>query len=261
MKHALARWFRRSLNLVPRSAALLKLCRMYVNFYNGQDNPDFRTNGEARALRRLLPRCDVVLDVGAHVGDWTALALSINPGLAIHCFEPSASTYSQLAARHGGAANVKLNPMGLSAEPGEARLHLFQGQSDTSSLYAGAGFTPSAGTETIRLDTLDRYCDANQLARIDYLKIDTEGHEFAVLRGAQTMLGGGRIAYVQLEYGPGYLEAGVLLRDVFHYLCPMGYRPHRILPRGLEPVTAYSVAFENFRLSNWLFAHSSAGNV
>jgi FkbM family methyltransferase len=259
MRDTLARWFRRSLNLLPRSAAAFKLCRMYVNFYSGQDNPDFRTNGEARALRRILPGCKTVFDVGAHVGDWTALALSINPALEVHCFEPSAGTYLKLDGRFGRASDVKLNRMGLGAEPGDARLHLFRGQSDTSSLYPGAGFTPAAGTETIRLETLDRYCDAAGVARIDYLKIDTEGHEFAVLRGAGTMLETGRVSYVQLEYGPGYLEAGVLLRDVFGHLGPMGYRAHKILPRGLEAVAAYSVGLENFRLSNWLFAHRSVG--
>src|SRR5688572_32036656 len=158
MRETVARWFRRSLSLLPRSSAVFKLCRMYVNFYSGQDNPDFRTNGEMRVLRRVLPGCSVVFDVGAHVGDWTAMALAINPRLEVHCFEPSAGTYERLAARLGGTKNVSLNRVGLSARAGEASLHLFEGQSDTSSLYAGAGFTAPAGSESVRLETLDGYC-------------------------------------------------------------------------------------------------------
>jgi FkbM family methyltransferase len=247
--------------MLPRSAGLFKLCRMYVNFYSGQDNPDFRTNGEARVLRKALPECSVVFDVGAHVGDWAGMALSINPALQVHCFEPSAATFERLAARFSGAGNVTLNRLGLGAQSGEAKLHLFEGQSDTSSLYAGAGFTPSAGTEGVRLETLDAYCSRRGIARIDYLKIDTEGHECSVLEGAREMLCGGGVARIQLEYGPGYLDAGRMLRDVFGYLTPFGYTAHKILPRGLEAAPAYSVGLENFRLSNWLFVHSSAGRV
>ena len=234
---------------------------MYVNFYSGQDNPDFRTNGEMRVLRRVLSGCSVAFDVGAHVGDWAAMALSINPRLEVHCFEPSAGTYERLAARFAQSKNVTLNRLGLSARAGEASLHLFEGQSDTSSLYAGAGFTAPAGSESVRLETLDGYCAARGISRIDYLKIDTEGHEYAVLEGARAMLSGGRIGRIQLEYGPGYLEAGVTLRDVFRYLTPLGYAAHKILPRGLEAVGAYSAAVENFRLSNWLFVHASVGRL
>jgi FkbM family methyltransferase len=258
MRETVARWFRRSLALLPRSSAVFKLCRMYVNFYSGQDNPDFRTNGEQRVLRKVLPGCSVVFDVGAHVGDWAAMALAINPALQVHCFEPSAATYERLAARFAGAKNLTLNRAGLSARAGEASLHLFEGQSDTSSLYAGAGFTASAGSENVRLETLDGYCAARGISRIDYLKVDTEGHEFSVLEGAREMLAGGRVGRIQLEYGPGYLEAGVTLRDVFKLLGVLGYSGYKILPRGLEAVAAYSVGVENFRLSNWLFLHSSA---
>jgi FkbM family methyltransferase len=243
-----SRRLRRGLNRVPRSEVLFKLARLYVNFYSGQDDPDFRTNGEARTLRRLLPGCTVAFDVGAHVGDWTALALEVEPSLQVHCFEPSAGSFRQLEQRFGGAANVRLNSSALSDEAGEASLHVHEGEPDRNSLH-GAG----ESNQPVRLRTLDEYCESEGVERIDYLKIDTEGHELAVLRGAEGALRAGRIHYVQVEYGPAYLDAGATLEDVMAFLRELGYRANKILPRGPEPVPAYDRSLENFTLSNWLF--------
>lgn len=254
-RHVPAKSFRRALNAIPRSRFLFKLSRLYVNFYEGQDDPDFQTNGEARTLRRLLPGCRVAFDVGAHVGDWTALALEINPSLQVHCFEPSAESYRQLERRYGAAENVRLNPVGLSTDPGEATLHIHEEQSDINSLYPSGD---STGAEPVRLRTVDEYCGSEEIDRIDYLKVDTEGHEYAILLGAERMLREGRVRYAQVEYGPGYLDAGASLRDVMRLLGDCGYRPHKILPRGPEPVS-YSRSMENFTLSNWLFVRADAG--
>jgi FkbM family methyltransferase len=243
-----SRSLRRALNRVPRSEVLFKLARLYVNFHEGQDDPDFRTNGEERTLRALLPGCTVAFDVGAHVGDWTALALEIEPSLQIHCFEPFPGSYGQLEQRFGGAANVRLNSFALSDQAGEASLHVHEGESDRNSLH-GAG----RSSEPVRLRTLDEYCESEGVERVDYLKIDTEGHELAVLRGAEGALRAGRIRYVQVEYGPAYLEAGATLQDVMVFLGELGFRANKILPRSPEPVAAYDPSLENFTLSNWLF--------
>ena len=246
-----SRRLRRALNALPRSELLFKLSRLYVNFHEGQDDPDFETNGEARTLRKLLPACAVAFDVGAFVGDWTALALEINPPLQVHCFEPSATTFERLEQRHGGKPGVRLNHVALSGTAGEASLHVHMGEMDRNSLYGTDG-----STEPVRLRTLDEYCETEAVERVDYLKVDTEGHELAVLQGAEQMLRDGRVRYVQVEYGPAYLDANARLRDVMDLLGACGYRPNKILPHGPQPVPGYSRGLENFTLSNWLFVRA-----
>jgi FkbM family methyltransferase len=167
----------------------------------------------------------------------------------VHCFEPSPASHARLEARYGGSANVRLNQAGLSAEPGEATLHVHGREPDRNSLYPGGD-----SSERVRLRTLDEYCESEGIDRIDYLKVDTEGHELAVLKGAERLLREGRVQYVQVEYGPAYLDAGATLRDVMGLLDDFGYHASKILPRGPEPVPGYSRELENFTLSNWLFA-------
>lgn len=254
MKRLLANGLRRAWRHLPRSSVLFRLCRMYVDFYNGDNNPDFELNGEAQTLRRLLPQCRVAFDVGANVGDWTALALHINPGLQIHCFEPSPETFQTLSTRRF-PNQPRFNRFALGESPGQATLHLHATASNVNSLHAACSgaIAEATGTETVSVETLDDYCKRNTVDTIDYLKIDTEGHELAVLQGAREMLSRGAIRCIQLEYSPAYLDAGVLLRDVFSLLSERGYHAHKITPRGLVKIARHSSDLENFRLSNWLF--------
>ncbi len=87
-------------NAIPsRNCHLYALCKRYVDRYNSENNDNIHTNGEWRFMQTILPQCATVFDVGANVGDWTALALDINPRLVIHCFEPSVATFQRLQAR------------------------------------------------------------------------------------------------------------------------------------------------------------------
>ena len=88
--------------LVPANSMIYRLCKRYVDRYNSENNDNIQTNGELRLMRAVLPKCASVFDVGANIGDWTALAMEINPQLQIHCFEPSAATFQRLQSRVGG---------------------------------------------------------------------------------------------------------------------------------------------------------------
>ena len=155
-------------------------------------------------MRAVLPKCASVFDVGANIGDWTALALEINPKLKIHCFEPSVATFQRLQARHGGM-QVRCNNIGLSSLSGELTLHVFADGSEENSIYRrqgledGWGRTPQSKTGLVRVETLDGYCQRVNLQIIDFLKVDVEGHELEVFKGAKRMLENGAIKRIQFE--------------------------------------------------------------
>jgi hypothetical protein len=113
---------------------------------------------------------------------------------------------------------------------------------------------PETGTETVRLETLDRYCDERGIPEVDYLKVDVEGHELAVLRGAAGLIGRRAVRYVQLEYSSAYAAAGARFADVFRLFGGAGYAGYKILPGRLLPTPAYQSDLDNWQLSNWVFA-------
>ncbi|MEA2488572.1 MAG: hypothetical protein QOH21_364 [Acidobacteriota bacterium] len=237
-----------------------RLARRIVDRRHGDNDSDSATNGELRVMRALLPRASVVFDVGANVGDWTADALAINPRAEIHAFEPGRATFERLRQR-GFPANVHRNELALGAVEEDRPFFVFGATNGTNSLYKREGLAESSteSSETVHVTTLDAYCQAAGIQHIDFLKLDVEGHEMAVLDGARTMLGEGRIDYVQLEYGGTYIDAGHLLRDLWSLLDRTGarYDIYKIKADGLLSVPEYRQVWETYQYSNWLLVRSA----
>lgn len=254
----MAMTFRSALTaLLPRRNRLVyRLARKLVNLYEGDNDVDIQTNGELRLARLALPHARVVFDVGANVGEWTDLALAINGSAEIHCFEPSGATFRRLSSR-GYPSNVRLHPFGLGAEASERTLYVFEEGSGGNSLYRRDGVsTRQESKEAVRLRTVDAHCGDSQIERVDFMKIDVEGHELSVLQGAERMLTERRIGLVQFEYGGCYIDARVLLKDIWQLVeaANPAYGFFKIFPNRLERVPSYRQTLETFQYSNWIIA-------
>lgn len=244
--------------LLPRRSRLAyRVATKVVNLYNNDNEFDADLNGELRLAHRVLPHCRVAFDVGANVGEWTAAALAINPSLEIHAFEPSPTTVSRLAAR-AFPPKVFINPFALGEQKETRELFVFHDGSTANSLYRRVG-APSEQkkSEVVVVRSLDEYRAASGVNRVDFLKIDTEGHELAVLRGAREALAAEAIGVVQFEYGGCYIDARVLLKDIWELVSSTGaaYFFYKLYPEGLRQVPAYLQTFETFQYSNWAIVH------
>lgn len=239
------------LSRIP-SSILFKTCRFYVNTYNNDADCYFYTNGEYRLIKRLLPKCKTVFDVGASIGDWAEMALAINPDLNIHAFEPGSKPYQKILEKK---LPITANKFGLSHTVETGTLY-YGTVGGSNSLYPSIDHAADQSTETIDMTTIDDYCQQNNIQQIDFMKIDVEGNELAVLKGANKMLASGKISHIQFEYGPNYIDAGCLLKHVFEFIQDtqpqMGF--YKIMQRGLKKVPAYAYPYENFLNSVWLIA-------
>ncbi|MBU2623833.1 MAG: FkbM family methyltransferase [Proteobacteria bacterium] len=245
------------LRLLPHNNFFYRICKRYIDLYNSENNCNILTNGELRLMRSVLPHCKTVFDVGANVGDWTALAFEIKPDLQIHCFEPSEATFRHLVARNFDA-EVTYNNCGLGSSTGEATLYVYRDGSGENSLYKrrgledGWGLDPQTQTETVVLQALDEYCKNENVHHIDFLKVDVEGHELEVFKGALGMIAQGKIKRIQFEYGGCNIDARVLLKDIFDFFAPYGYVFYKVFPCELRHVTRYDQRLENFQYQNWV---------
>lgn len=140
-------------------------------------------------------------DVGANVGQTAAALHEAFPAAEILCFEPVQATYRQLQTAVAGNTQVRTFNLALSDAAGEAVMHTYD-SSLLSSLEPNALFTQNreARTETCRTETLDTFCAEQGIDAIGLLKIDTEGHDLSVLRGATAMLAAGKIGFVLTEF-------------------------------------------------------------
>jgi FkbM family methyltransferase len=209
----------------------------------------------AEAIRTFIGEhaCQPVLfDVGANVGDYTAMLLDVfGQGARIWSFEPAHSTFALLEQRHGGSERVHLRHLGLSDRSGTGVLRAPGEGSKLGSLHDTHGRLASQGLplvleEVVKLESLDSFCPSERIDLIDFLKLDVEGHELHVLRGGKRMLAEGRITAIQFEFGAANLDSRSFMRDFFDLLTPR-YTIHRVLQHGLFPVPRYRETLEVFK--------------
>ncbi len=240
----------------PKDEAVYRLCEAFLDRYANENDWEPETNGEYALMRKVLPKCRVVFDIGSHTGDWAAAALAINPALEIHCFEASPTTHRLLTARTPPLP-VIANAFGLGAIAETRTLYSFGAGSNANSLYRRSGlearnYPAQTETETVRIETVDGYCAEQGIAALDFMKIDTEGHELFVLQGARRLLTTKAIGAVQFEYGGCNIDSRVLLRDLFEFLGEVDYLPAKVMPDHVAVMKAYDTRLENFHYQNWL---------
>jgi FkbM family methyltransferase len=217
-------------------------------------------NGErevqATVLRYGEPgRKTVVFDVGANVGDWTCALLEQAAGLAtldVHAFEPCSGTYDILLSRIGTlsvSANVVPVRKACSSSSGAGSLHVVGVGAGTNSLTCAE---PADSIEQIELVSIDDYCRTSDIDHVSLLKIDAEGHDIEVIKGATRMLKQQNIEVLQFEYNQRWIFNSAFLRDVFNILSPWGYRIGKVTPYGVEFYESWDWELETFREGNYL---------
>jgi FkbM family methyltransferase len=235
-------------------AARYVLLRARLDYPN-----DMTFNGESDLQRwalRLAPSGEVhVADVGANLGLWSrsllaaALAEGRGSDLRLHAFEPDTRAFARLARALEGAC-ASLNPVALSDRQGTSAFHVVAPAAGTNSLHPAPGVPVTA--ETVPTVTLDSYAVRSGIPRFVLVKIDTEGHDLTVLRGARTLLAGHRIAVVQFEYNHRWVFARSFLRDAFDFLTGLGYRIGKLTPKGVEFYPGWDAELETFVEGNYV---------
>lgn len=74
---------------------------------------------------------------------------------------------------------------------------------------------------TLEVKKADEYIKNNNIQKIDFVKIDTEGFEFNVIKGFGEEIR--NVKYLQFEYGGTYIDTGVKLKEVIEYLKERGF--------------------------------------
>lgn len=190
-------------------------------------------NGEHWLLGQLGDEVRVVVDVGANVGDWSAAALQSWPGLErLVCFEPVGWAARELESRLGGDSRLTLVRRALTDHAGALALWEEPVGGTMSSAVAGVSGS-QAVCVTVEAAILDEELERLGLERIDVLKVDAEGMDLHVLRGAARTLEEQRVDVVQFEYGAAWQHAGSTLHAAYDLLGSAGYRTLVLTPRGL----------------------------
>jgi len=197
-----------------------------------------------RSYRRLVAPGDVALDIGANVGAHTLpLARAVGESGRVFAFEPTAWAFSKLRA------NLALNPaVGGRVTPEQAMLVAPGERSLPAAMYSswplssGSELHPQhrgrlMSTDEARSVTLDEYLAGAGAERVDFVKLDVDGSEPAVLAGAAATIGRHRPAIV-MEMAPCLYEGTDGFDQIVDFLRGHRYRIEHLRTRQPLPTDA-----------------------
>ena len=178
-------------------------------------------------LKRVLEPGDVYVDAGAHVGTLLLPAAGIvGPGGRAYGFEPRPATFERL--RENVALNdmpwVELHNRALLSKPGEATLHEFGDRGE-----GGSSLRPEAGAQVAAELPVEAVALDDVVAEpVKLLKLDVEGAEWEVLRGAEGVLFDRTPPHLMIELRPASTRG-------------FGYEPVEMIDWLLERRPAYRI--------------------
>lgn len=178
----------------------------------------------------IIPFPKLIFDVGSNRGDITTKYLELFPSVCIHAFEPYLESYTVFEKVFAQNKNIVLNKYALSSDTSDKQLHINKSVDTNSFLESGLlgvssdKLCTTTGTVIVQCNTLDHYCKKEGIETIDILKIDTQGYEIEVLKGASQLLKENKIGIIYCEaYFQCQYKSQPLFQDILSYLANFNY--------------------------------------
>ena len=161
---------------------------------------DGNSNLALKLSHSLIRPGDTLLDVGANTGLWAlGAARRVGAKGAVHAFEPVPDNFARLTRNLllNGFTNVTCQKLALSDTCG--RTVFYAAKDDNSGLGSLTQSENAARPIEIEMTTIDSYCETHAITRVNLMKVDVEGAELLVFRGAQRLLASNEAPIIMFE--------------------------------------------------------------
>ena len=207
---------------------------------------------EFSAMKSHLRPGQTAFDVGANIGTVSSfMAKHVTQEGEVHSFEPFPESYRRLKENTtlNNFNHVICNEIGLSDKITSTELFydtLHPGLNSLGQMKDSA----LNQSVTVQLDTIDNYCQHKNILHIHVLKIDVEGFELDVLKGANRMLETKAIDFIQFELSSDFLARfGKKPKTTFDYLSSVGYKVFDFDEKRnifVGPLTRFEMGCKNY---------------
>ena len=259
LANRIAKFLARPLSSVvanPMTESWARLIEAYWCILLGKGSgSNWSLKAEVKATQSITgTTAPVLLDVGANFGEWSLLMNRIFPQAQILLVEPQPCCQQVILERR--IPNATLLPYAVSSTRGGTRLYVDRDKPGIASLYPRrdsyfqSGHFAEQHVDTI---TIDEIVTQYGLSRVDFMKMDIEGHELHGLQGSIKSLESHLIRALSFEFGACNINSRTYFHDFWDLLHPLGYRIYRVLPSArLLPISEYYEDCEYFRgVSNY----------
>ena len=206
---------------------------------------------EFDVIRRHIRAGDIVCDIGANKGSFILWLSRWCAGGRVVAFEPQPEFARRLAevCRTMRLDNVRVEAKAVYSHSGDQELFVPAGHSPGASLTHKAAEATSFTTLSVPVIALDDYFD--ETAHITLLKIDVEGAELGLLKGAERILRQ-HAPLLVFECENRHLAPGTV-GDVFSYLNTLGYEGSFVCRNRLFPIAEFNAAVHQRQDGEWFW--------
>lgn len=184
-------------------------------------------------LARIGKPLNQIIDVGAYEGEWTEEVLAVFPkakSLMVEAQPAKEPILRAVAARHEGQIEFTLNLVGAS--PKEA-VEFYEMETGSSVLHENCN---ADRKKVVRpMSTVDKLISEHGIKQIDLLKIDVQGYELEVLRGAAHALSLTELVLLEVSFLP-IIEGAPLMPETVAFMRERGFVPYEICSLMRRPL-------------------------
>ena len=254
--------------LFAESYYLTNLCRLTVQIHDNDLNANFNENGELFLLQHMANISNsnsVFIDVGANKGDYSVELIKAGITGKLFLIDPIIKNLriAKQKILNLNFNNFEIIECALSNSTGRKNFYTNidpKSSSESDSMYDMKliGYSNKQKKTKVQVKKLYNIMRQSKIKRIHFLKIDVEGNEFNVLKGAENYLNNGRIRFIQFEFGNAAKAARIYLHDIIFLLEPKQYKMFIIKPRGLMELK-FTVFYEQrYSYINLLAVHKNS---
>ena len=235
----------------------------------GLNNQGGYLRGDHILITKLIKKIDdknnLFLDIGAHQGTITKIVLDNTQNLNVICYEPHPEHYKKLSQNFNNEKRCKKFQYAVGSRIEDKVLFdwkehgtgfaSFYKDSIKQMLLPTYGKISLDYEDSVKVITLD---SINYEKKIEFIKIDVEGNEFEVLKGARDSIKNHEPKYILLEFNEANVHSRVFMKDLINLLD--GYFLYRIMPGGkiLELNNPYNaITHEIFGTQNIIFINNN----
>lgn len=196
---------------------------LFSSFIIKKRNKDYGFN---KILKKIIPDSHpIIFDVGAEDGDSTERYLKLFSEPNIHNFEPRPDQFEIMKSKFNDKKNIYINNFALGSKAEIKIFNQIKGGGRSSFLISTVDDLSKQEQIEVEVETVDTYVKKNNIKKINLLKIDVQGFEDEVLKGAQETLKLNKIDIIELELIVGNLYDKTLsFGEIENIICPYGYR-------------------------------------
>lgn len=207
--------------------------------YNIFGNCDFNTNGEKYFYDLVKGKINVIFDIGCR--DDT---IFYDFAGVVHYFDCFPKFLDAIIRKSNNHVAAYYNKFGLSDE--NKQMYYYPTYQSFHNRHITCHNDDSKNKILLEVKTAKKYMEDNGITEVDFIKIDTEGHELHVLKGFGGLIT--KIKLIQFEYGGTFIDSNIKLSDITNYLKMHGFTNFSYLySNKLIPITNF---FDHYRYCN-----------